>query len=243
MNNAEFKTGQIRPVECYKEGWELIKNDYWILFAVAIVGAVIGGISLYILLGAMACGIFYTYLQKIDTGTTSFENLWKGFNYLLPGLIVTMVIVVPMLFVYALIYVPVIMAMMMGARLSQEEFMGMLVGVLAIDFVIILVMVCFHTLLMFAFPLIIDRNMSAMQAMKTSCRAVWANLSGVAGVIGIYFLSIIPGILTCGFGMYFLMPIMIAGFLVAYRKVFPALENQNFEPPPPNAYQGAGSYT
>jgi hypothetical protein len=62
---AEIQTGVIRPVECMKEGWELIKQDYWIFFAITLVGFLIGGISMYILVGAMFCGIFYCYLQKI----------------------------------------------------------------------------------------------------------------------------------------------------------------------------------
>ena len=40
MNNENFTVGQIRPVECYKEGWELIKSDYWLMFAIALVGAI-----------------------------------------------------------------------------------------------------------------------------------------------------------------------------------------------------------
>ncbi len=51
MSETEFKTGVIRPVECFKEGWELIKSQYWMLFAVTLVGAMLGGASLYILLG------------------------------------------------------------------------------------------------------------------------------------------------------------------------------------------------
>lgn len=238
MNGENFTIGQIRPVDCYKEGWELIKSDYWLMFAIALVGALIGGVSMYILLGAMACGIFICYLQKIDTGTVSFDNLWKGFSYFKPSFVVILFIVVPMIIVYALLYAPFIMAAVMGTKLSEQEMMGLLVGAAAIDFVVILVMVCFHTLLMFSFPLIVDRNLSGIEAMKTSARAVWKNLGGVVGIIGVYFGLCIVGMLTCGIGMYFLMPIMIAGFSVAYRKVFPAQRSANFNPPPPNAYRG-----
>ena len=66
MQNTEFRTGVIRPVECYKEAWELIKNQYWLLLAVTIIGIMIGGASMYIVLGAMMCGMFYCYFQAID---------------------------------------------------------------------------------------------------------------------------------------------------------------------------------
>lgn len=235
---TEIKTGVINPIECFKEGWELIKNDYWILFAVSLVGGIIGGISFYILLGAMFCGIYYCFLQTIDGNRASFDGLWKGFSYFLPSLMVTILIVVPMLVLFGVIYVPVILAAVMGSKLSPEEFMGIMFGALAVDFVIAIVMTCFHTLLMFSFPLIVDRNLGALEAVKTSAKAVWRNLSGVAGLIGVGIVLSLFGIITCGLGMYFIMPIMLAGYTVAYRKIFPAQSNRNFNPPTPDFYQG-----
>ncbi len=34
----EFNTGVIRPVECMKEGWELIKDEYWLFLGITFVG-------------------------------------------------------------------------------------------------------------------------------------------------------------------------------------------------------------
>ncbi|MEO6590572.1 MAG: hypothetical protein ABIP06_14850 [Pyrinomonadaceae bacterium] len=237
MKNVNFTVGQIRPIECYKEGWELIKSDYWLLFAITLVGALIGGFSIYILLGAMLCGIFICYLQKIDTGTVSFDNLWKGFSYFGPALIVMIVFIFPSLVIYGIIYAPILMAMVMGSKLSQDEFAGMMIGAAAVDLVLLTVVVCFHTLLMFSFPLIVDRNLSAFQAMKLSAKAVWKNLGGVIGMIGVYMVLCFLGVMACGIGLYFMMPIIFAGFLVAFRKVFPAQKSVNFNPPP-NAYSG-----
>lgn len=238
MNNTEFRTGVIKPVECVKEGWELIKNDYWLLFAVALVGAIIGGVSFYILLGAMICGIFFCYLQAIDGKRVSFEGLWKGFSYFAPGLVVTMFIVVPMIIVYAIIYAPFVMAMVMGSKLSESEMMTLLFGAAAVDLVVIVIMVCFHTLLMFSFPLIVDRNLSGFRAMKTSARAVWKNMGGVVGLILVNFVLAFLGYLVLCFGIYFVIPVMIAGNVVAYRKVFPAPHERDFNPPSPQFYQG-----
>jgi hypothetical protein len=238
MNDISFNTGVIKPVECVKEGWELIKNDYWVLFAVALVGALIGGFSMYILLGAMFCGIFYCYLRAIDGKPVSFDGLWKGFEYFKPSLIVTLLIVIPTLIVYAIMYIPFVAAMAMGTNLSEGEFITLLVGVAAVDFVIIIIMVCFHTLLMFSFPLIVDRNLSAMDAIKTSARAVWKNLGGVVGLIVVNFVLMFLGYLALCIGLYFVIPIMIAGNAVAYRKVFPAPNERNFNPPSPQFYQG-----
>jgi uncharacterized membrane protein len=93
-------------------------------------------------------------------------------------------------------------------------------------------------LLMFSFPLIVDRNLGALEAVKTSAKAVWGNLGGVAGLIGVAIILSLFGIITCGIGMYFIMPIMIAGYAVAYRKIFPAQANRNYNPPTSDFYQG-----
>ena len=242
MPNTEFNTGVIKPVECVKEGWERIKDEYWLLFAIGLVGMLIGGASLYVLLGAMACGIYYAFLKKIDGKAVSIDDLWKGFSYFMPALLVTAVIVIPMIIVYGMIYVPVIIAAVMGPKLSSEEFMALFFGALAIDLVFIMIMVCFHTLLLFSYPLIIDRNLSGMQAMKTSAQAVWRNLGGIGGLIVVNFVLTFLGALACGIGIYFVIPILIATNAVAYRKIFPAIDKQNIYPPPPYAFQGTGDY-
>lgn len=242
MPNIEFKIGVIRPIECYKEGWELIKDQYWLLFAVVLVGALISGATLYITLGAMFCGIFYCFFQKLDGKQIQFEDLFKGFSYFLPGLIVMLFIVVPMIFVYGAIYLPFLAAIIMGSKLSQSEFLTLLTGSLLVDLIFIVLMVCLHTLLMFAFPLIVDRNLSGFQAMKLSAKAVWQNLSGVAGLFAVGFVINLVGMLIFCIGIYFTIPIIIAGNIVAYRKVFPTLNRENFNPPSPDAYRGAGSY-
>lgn len=242
MAEIQFNVGVIRPVECFKEAWELIKSDYWLLFAIFLVGALIGGASMYVLLGAMMCGIFYCYIQKIDGKPVAFEGLFKGFSYFVPSLLVTIIIVIPLFILMAAVYGPFIAAALMGSKLSSDELMGLIAGSLLIDLIVAVVMICVHTLLFFAFPLIVDRNLSALEAMKTSARAVRQNLGGVIGLIfvgaGINFI----GALACGIGAYFTVPIVVAGNMLAYRKVFPR-QDLNQTPPPPNAYQGAGNYT
>lgn len=227
MQNTEFRKGVIRPVECYKEAWELIKNQYWLLLGITFVGALIGGATMYVLLGAMVCGIFICYFQAIDGKKVEFEGLFKGFSYFAPSLIVTIIIVVPMFIVLGLIYFPFIMAALMGSKLSQDELMALLLGTLTVDIIVTIVMVCLHTLLMFAFPLIVDRNLSALQAIKTSAKAVWGNLSGVAGLFGLGFIVSLLGYLMLCIGIYLVIPLIVASTAVAYRKIFPATRNFN----------------
>jgi hypothetical protein len=238
MTNTEFRTGVINPVECVKEGFELIKKDYWLLFAVALVGGLIGGFTMYILGGAMICGIFVSYLNAIDRKPVTFDDLWKGMNYFGPGLVVVLIVMVPVIIFYIFVYVSMFAAIIGGAQAGEAGLVGAFVVIGIIDLVFLIAMVCFHTLLMFSFPLLVDRNLGAIDAMKTSARAVWQNLGGVAGLVAVNFVLVFIGYLALCVGLYFVIPIMIAGNAVAYRRVFPSLEMRtNFNPPPPDSYK------
>ena len=129
----------------------------------------------------------------------------------------------------------------MGSKLSEGELIGLVAGAFGVDLVLIVAMVCFHTLLMFSFPLIVDRNLGAFAAMSLSARAVWNNLGGVAGLYGVGFVLGFAGMLAFCVGIYFVIPIIIAGNVLAYRKVFPAPGSTNV-PPAPNVFQDAGTF-
>jgi hypothetical protein len=234
---AEIQSGVISPIECMQQGWELIKQDYWLLFAITLVGFLVGGATLYILLGAMICGVFYCYLQKYAGKPVSFDDLWKGFQWWLPGLLAVLLMIVPMFVVFGFIYAPLLAAALMGSRLSEAELLGLVFGALALELVFVVLMVCFHTLLMFTFPLIVDRNLGVFEAMKTSAKGVWRNLGGIAGFYGITFILSLAGALLCGIGTYFVIPVIIAGTVVAYRKIFPR-GGEFHNPPSPGYYQG-----
>jgi uncharacterized membrane protein len=238
MNPVEYRSGVIKPIECYKEAWELIKNHFWLLLGVVFVGGLIGGASMYILFGAMSCGIYYCYLKVIDRQNFKFEDLFKGFNYWLPGLLVGLLFIVPMLILYAIIYVPTLVAIAANPRIKPDELLVIMGASFAFDLVFTFFMVCLHTLIIFSFPLIVDKNLSAMQAIKVSAKAVWANLKGVAGLFGVGFILCLIGMAAFCLGIYFVVPLMMGANTVAYRKIFPSGENPNLNPPPPNYYQG-----
>lgn len=252
MQEVEFKTGVIRPVECMREGWELIKDDYWIFFAMTLVGMLIAGISMNILLGAMYCGLYYALLKKMNGQRFNFEDLFKGFNFFVPALIATLIFLIPVFLSMFITYGSMfgIMFTMIDARgnVNPAAIVSLYAVLIGEGIFFGILISCIHAFVMFSYPLIAERNMGGWDAFKLSARAVWANLSGVIGLILVEFALGFVGYLACGFGLYFVFPILFAGVAVAYRKVFPAPENPNFNvppsniPPQPNAYRDAGSY-
>jgi len=236
MQQTDFRTGEIRPIECFKEGWESIKPQYWLIFAISILGAIIGGVSFYVLLGAMVSGMYVCYFRAIDGKTVEVEHLFKGFSYFWPSLLVTVLIVGPIIALYALIYVPLLITTIMGTRMSEDELYSFLAVTLVLELVIAVVMVCLHTLLMFAYPLIVDRGLSGWSAITTSARAVLKNLKGVTGLWAAGVVVVLLGFLALCVGVYFVLPVLIAANVTAYRKVFPKLPGREEGPPPPERY-------
>lgn len=238
MQQLEFNTGVIRPIEVYKEAWALMKDQYWMIFAVTLLGMIIGSVIPIIIIGPMICGIYLCMFDAIDGRKVEVERLFKGFEVFGASLVVAIVVMVPIFVLIFTIYIPMIAMAMAGPRMSESELIPFLFGTIVFELIFGLAMVCIHTLLLFAFPLIADRKMGGFQAMKLSARAVWKNLGGVAGLFGVGFLVTIAGYLMLCVGLYLVMPLIIMSTAVAYRKIFPQLSQPSFIPPPPTAYPG-----
>ena len=84
----------------------------------------------------------------------------------------------------------------------------------------------------FAFPLVVDRRLSGLEAIKLSFRACKANFSGVLGLLLLNAAFGIVGLLCCLIGAYFYLPVSFASYVIAYRRIFPEIP-QNFPLPPP----------
>jgi len=227
MCDREFNTSAIKPVECLKEAWQLIKSDYWLLFAISLIGAMIAGLTIYVLLGAMVCGIIGVYLKKIDGGEVKFENLWDGMKYAVPSIPIALFFIIPVVVyvtaAFFTIYSPLITLAVMGEHVDTSVLWGTFLFAIAIDVVVAVGMTVIHSLIIFAFPLLVDRNLGAIDAIKLSARAALKNIGGIAGLIVLQFGIVLLGEMALCVGIYLTIPILTATSLVAYRKVFPKL--------------------
>ncbi|MBC7797942.1 MAG: hypothetical protein H7Z37_13805 [Pyrinomonadaceae bacterium] len=237
----EFQTGVINPIQCFQEGWELIKAKYWLFFGISIVGMLVAGfVPFGIVLGAMFCGIYFALAKQADGENVEFTDLFKGFNYFLPGLVVSLLVIIPS-FVFGVGLQIASFSMqfaIQGKTTSPEQAQAYLWTFLGIFGIVMLawflILGCLQAALIFAYPLVVDRKMSGWEAVKLSSRAVMANLGGVIGLITVEFLLSVVGLFLCYVGMFFILPVCFAGVFVAYRKVFPSINQpSNYPPMPP----------
>lgn len=238
---SEFRRGVIAPVECIKEGWALIKDQYWLFFGISLVGILIGGIVPIVLLGPMMVGIFLCLLKRQRGELVEFGTLFKGFDQFIPGLVVTLLKMIPIFIVlipyYIIVVGTIITTMPRGGNVGPEEsrqFVFSILGFELVFFVIIMaVSILTEIFFMFAYPLVADRKLSALDAVKLSFRAGKANLGGVLGLMLLNTLFGIIGVLCCIVGVYFYLPVAFASQVVAYRRVFADIGVPRFPSPPP----------
>ena len=71
---------QIRAVEVYKEAWAMMKPEFLPIFAIVIIGMIVGSVIPIVLMGPMMIGVFMCLLDKVDGRRASFDKLFKGFD-------------------------------------------------------------------------------------------------------------------------------------------------------------------
>lgn len=234
---TDFRVGAIAPVECFKEGWELIKDQYWLFFGIAFVGMLVGSAFAIVLLGPMMGGIFICLFHQQRRQPVEFGMVFKGFDYFLPAFLVQLLKSIPTILLLVPFYVVVVAVMVTSAPRHGQPAEGFPFVIFGTEMVFFAIMGVVHVLVeivaLFALPLVVDRNLSAIDALKLSFRASKANLGSVIGFVLLDALFRVLSLFVCIVGFYFYLPISFAAYIVAYRRVFSDMGQLGQYPPPP----------
>jgi hypothetical protein len=230
-NEIAFNTGVISPIACYKEGFALIKEKYFLFLGICVAGVLLASFGpMGLLLGPMMCGIYGCLLAHMRGEEVGFDALMKGFEVFLPSWIVALIQIVPLMLISIpltiLSLAPVFYQIVTEAPHSHGEFNPMISSAFFITFAIHMVVLMIasavvHALFMFAYPLVMERKLEGLAAVKLSLRAARANLTGVFGIALLGLLLGLGGMLLCYVGAILVLPLQYAAWAVAYRKVFP----------------------
>lgn len=222
-----FNRGVVRPVECLKAGWEAIKGDYWLLLGITVVGILVASFAPFgILVGPVMCGIYYCLLRRLRGQTVKFEMVMRGVDHFLQSLIATLLMMIPMIILMAplmVLYFAFVISIVAADKGGEPE-PNIGIGILiAMGFVVLMSTIAsliLQALFLFVYPLIVDRKLSGVEAIKTSFRAAKANFGGVIGLVLLSTLMNMLGAMACYVGLFFVMPIHFAAIAVAYERVF-----------------------
>jgi hypothetical protein len=230
VDRFAFNRGAIRPFQCLTEGWHLIKQEYWFFLGVTLVGALVAGMAPFgILMGPAYCGIHICLLRHANGQRIAFDMLFQGFNYFGQSLIATMFMMVPIMFMMGIYFVGYLggiigIAAMAGQNNQQPDPVLMFSWIIGWTLAFVIVATFFEMFFFFVYPLIVDRELTGVEAVKVSYRAVMGNFGGVIMILLLEFVLTLIGLLACYVGAIFVLPINFAMMMVAYRQVFPLID-------------------
>jgi len=225
-----FARVSLAPFTLYQEAWARIKDQYWLFLGVSAVGMLLGGLApLGLMLGPMMTGIFLCFRAKAKGEVVAFDLLFKGFDRFMESfiaalimMVASMVIVLPLMFFLIFAGILGTAGLAAGAPRGFEEFAG-LGGCLVVAIAVALMMlasVLVSLLFTFTFPLIADRGLPGLEAVKLSVRAAWANVVPLLGLALASFVLSFVGLCLCYFGAFLVMPLTFGVHWIAYEKVF-----------------------
>lgn len=242
FNEVEFKRNAVEPVECIKAGWNLIRSQYWLFVGMTVVGIIIGSVvPLGILMGPMMCGIYLALFQTRRGQPIEFGLLFKGFDYFGDAVVATLLHLVPVLVIfipsYLLFYVGMFAVIgTSGGEPDPAALLGFFGFMIIFWLVIMVAIIVLSVIFTFAYPLIVDRRMSGLNAVKLSVRAGFANFWRLLGMLLLTGLLTFVGVLFCYVGAFLVMPVSFAAIAMAYEQVFGLGEVRPNVPPPPPSF-------
>lgn len=226
---AEFQKVTIDPMDCLSKSWEYLKPSYWLFLGITLVGMLIAGLVPFaILAGPMYCGIFLCWFKLMRGEPVNFELLFKGFDYFVESLIATLIMVGVVLVLIVPAYVLMMVAVVGAAAASEggnADAAGCTVVALMVLIwgVVLVLSILIGVFTVMVYPLIVDRGLKAIPALKTSIAVGRAHLGGFLGLFALLVGISVVAALLCYIPALLASPWLIGAVAVAYRKVFPEL--------------------
>jgi hypothetical protein len=238
----EFKRNVVAPMECLRAGYELVRSQYWLFFGMTAVGIIIGSVvPLGLMMGPMMCGLYLAIFQTRRGQPIEFNLLFKGFDYFGESVVATLLHLVPVLVVFVPSYIAFYIGMFFlipqaGADPDPAAMLTFFGAAMVFWIVMVIILIVLSIGFTFAYPLIVDRKMSGINAVKMSFRAALANFWRLLGLMMLSGALNVIGVLLCYVGVLFVLPINFAAIAMAYEQVFGLGEVQSNLPPPPPTF-------
>jgi len=218
-----WRKASIQPVELLKRAKEMLGDQYWLFVGITFLGMIIGSIApMGILMGPMFCGIYLCYGQRAGGKPVAFELLFKGFDFFVESLIAMLI----MVGISLLVTIPVMIVffVVFGALMASTDGEGGAAVIVLMPLFylsVILLSVLISMPFLFVFPLIAERGLKAVPAIKASFQGVLANFGGMLMLVLLYTLISLVGCCLCYVPAILFLPLSFGGIFVAYREIFP----------------------
>lgn len=243
-SQIEFRRNVVQPVECIKEAYALVRDQYWLFVGICAVGLLVASaVPFWILMGPMMCGIYLTLFKQMRNEPFEFGLLFKGFDFFGPSLVATLLHMLPIMAIvvpaYIIFYFGFIFSIVAQGNEPNPAAMLVVMGLFGIFWLVMFIIIIFISIgFTFSYTLIVDRKLQAMDAIKLSFKAAMANFWGILGMTLLTGLLTFVGLMACYVGAFLAFPIQYGAIAVAYKRVFglsdPTQLVSNLPPPPPS---------
>ena len=232
---------------CISRGWELLKNNFGLLFIGVLIYFLIEGaigalgsipfigplfsIANLFVAGPLMGGVFYIFIQAIRGQPTNVGDVFAGFRRafiqlflgtLVPGLLVGLCMI-PFVIVLCVKCFPAIIHIQ-HAGSNNAEVLAAIKSTWSISLPVLLIcmipVIYLAVSWKFTLPLIIDRQMDFWSAMGASRRMVSKHWWQVFGLVILISLVNVAGLLLCCVGILITIPIGFAALMYAYETIF-----------------------
>jgi len=253
MDNIQFQRSAIDASGAFTSAWEQVKSNYGTYLGVSLLTILmLTCLSClgFFLLGPLMGGVFYVAMRGHSGQPVAFGMMFEGFKKFLPLMVVGLVQSIP-----AIILNVVVLGVQFGQvalifndpeAMRQVQRTGQLPGsdgttmlILAAYAIFFVSAIVVWFLTFYAIPLVMDRDLGAIEALTTSAKAAFSNMGGMLTVMFFAWLVGMIGMLILCIGLYFIsLPVIFVASAIVYRQVFPRQDrgDQFFAPPPPGTY-------
>jgi hypothetical protein len=255
MNNVQYVGGAINPGDCIGGAWALVTRRFGLYIGIGLITLLLIGcvpVVGSILFGPVMGGFYYLVLRDARDEPVEFGMLFKGFEKFVPLMLAGLVQTAPSILATILQYTANF------ARIAGEAagggdpnfyqtpghaaLAGISLGLVILVAVLGIFGAIWSVALSFAIPLILEHDLSVVDALLTSAKAAFKNAGGLIVLIILEALVGILGVIALCVGIFVAIPVIYAANVLAYRMVFPYFERPdiNTAPPPPTAYGNFG---
>jgi uncharacterized membrane protein len=197
-------------------GWQIVSSDPAAFILAALIAVGLSIITLGICAPPLSAGLYSMALRKHDGYPVRAGDVTDGFRYFGATWGLTLIIMVPVMIVLALIFG---IAFAVGGTDLEKSMpfiqMGVQLPASALSYLI-------GTIMLFAIPVVVDRDYGSIQALQESWAAVKPQFWSYLGIFIIFSLIGGAGALACYVGLLFTQPLCVACIVSLYRSRFPA---------------------
>jgi uncharacterized membrane protein len=208
---------------CISRGWDLIKQNFWLVVGATFVNqlcqGIAGGIPIVgycsgpILQGPLMGGLYWFYLRQHRKEAAEFGDAFSGFSNFLQ-LMLASVVMTAILYVC---FAPAAILFIIGGQ-NNTDSLAIAGGIAGL---VMLPLFCYlFTCWIFTYLLMMDRKYTFWTAMNVSRRVVNKCWWGMFGLLIVTFLLQIVGALALCCGIFVTMTFLYSATTAAYEDIF-----------------------